>query len=206
MKKTNLPVIILFGFVFLLTSCIDIESKIVLTETGSGTIEFTYTVSSVALSMDEADGSGSFLPIPVGEVDFRRTVLAVPGLSLQSYSRSASGDTTIIKAALGFTDISALNLFVGGDEEVFSLKNEGAATVFSQTVTSGGSEEVDARSRAFLEAFFKPYNLKFSLTAPRAIKKSIPETGNVSGRDAKISYPLIGVVDSREPIVWRVEW
>ncbi len=204
MKPILLPVVA--GCVLFLGSCIDIDANITINDAGAGSVELVYTVSPEAVSLENAERDDAFLPFPVDEADFRRTVLAVPGLSLKSYARSAAGDAIVVTAVLDFANIAALNRFVGGNEEIFTLRKENAGTVFTQTLTRGSAEELDPRAKSFLAAFFKPYRLSFSVAAPKPVKRAVPENGVVSGREARISYPLVSLIEAREPVVWRIEW
>jgi hypothetical protein len=171
---------------------------------GSGTVELVYTVSSFAQEWDSSGGENS-LPLPVSEADFRRSVAAAGGLSLNSYSHTVSGDTAVIRAVLGFSSPDDLNRFVSGSGEMFTLRQEEGRTVFEQVITQGTKGALDEKTREFVQAFFGSYSLDFSLTAPRPIRGVSP-SGNISGTRASVSFPLPAVVESAQPVIWRVEW
>jgi hypothetical protein len=199
--------LLIFGLSLIFLSCIGIDSKMTLAADGSGTIELVYTVSAVARDWDTAEtGAESPLPIPINETDIRRSVEAVPGLSLESYSRTEEADTSVINVRLRFASLDALNSFVSGSDAHFSLTQEGNRTVFEQVISPGSGGEIDERTGEFINAFFKTYTLNFSLTAPRAITRTSPSGGNSSGAQASFSVPLAAALESREAIVWRVEW
>jgi hypothetical protein len=187
-------------------SCIDIDSKIRLEGDGSGTIGFVYTVSQIAINLGMADKDQSLLPIPIGEADFRRTLQAVPGLALRSYSRKDDPDKAVVTAEIAFSDLEALNRLVSNSGDIFTLRTQGDVTIFEQSITSGNPNGLDERTREFLKAFFQPYTLSFQLTAPRAVKKANLPESVVSGREAKISLPITAVAESTVPILWAVEW
>ncbi|MDR1627047.1 MAG: hypothetical protein LBT33_10965 [Spirochaetia bacterium] len=197
--------LLLAGLAFLFLSCLSMESKMTLAQDGSGTIQLTYTVSSFARDWDALDNQEAVLPLPINESDFRRAVSAVPGLSLDSYSRADSGDSSVIQAVLGFASLEALNSLVSGSGASFALSQEGGRTVFEQTISPGTRTPVEQRARDFITAFFQPYVLDFSLTAPRAARSSSPP-GKLSGNQASVSFPLPDVLQSPTPVVWRVEW
>ncbi|MDR3201023.1 MAG: hypothetical protein LBT68_06145 [Spirochaetales bacterium] len=197
--------LLLAGLSLFCISCLSIESRMTLAANGSGTLELVYTVSSLARDWDASGGENSPLPFPVAEADFRRSVAAAPGLSLNSYSRTDSGDSTIIRAALGFSSLEALNNFVTGAENTFTLRQEGGRSVFEQVITQGTQGGVDERTQEFVDTFFKPYSVSFSLTTPRPVSRAVPR-GTVSGARASISFPLPDVIKSSSPLVWRVEW
>jgi hypothetical protein len=106
---------------------------------------------------------------------------------------------------LGFTSLEALSGLVSGSGASFTLRQEGGRTVFEQTVSPGTGTAVEQRTRDFINAFFQPYVLKFSLTAPRAVLGGSPR-GSISGNQASVSFPLPDVLQSPEPVVWRVQW
>jgi hypothetical protein len=194
----------LAGLSFVFLSCIGVESKMTLAANGSGTVELVYTVSSFALDWDSS-GEADSLPLPADEADFRRGVAAAEGLTLNSYSRAAVGETTVITAVLGFASLDALNQFVSGSRTTFTLRQEGGRTVFEQLVTPGTKGGLDGQMREFVQAFCNAYSLKFSLTAPRPVARVSPP-GTSSGTQASVSFPLPEVLGSAEPVLWRVEW
>jgi hypothetical protein len=98
-----------------------------------------------------------------------------------------------------------LNNFVTGAENTFTLRQEGGRSVFEQVITQGTRGGVDERTQEFVDTFFKPYSVSFSLTTPRPVSRAVPR-GNVSGSQASISFPLPDVIKSPSPLVWRVEW
>lgn len=207
MKNSGLhKIAALLIFSLALLSCIDIDSRITLQENGSGKLELIYTVSSTAMRFGASDPASGVLPIPVDEADFRRSVLAVQGLSLESYSRSEQGENTVITAVMGFTGLEALNRFVGGEEQTFTLNRSENRTTFEQLISPGSGEETDERYRQFLSSFLSPYKLKFTLSTPRPVTRSVPEGVSVSDREAEVTFPLIEVVESPDPVKWIVEW
>lgn len=205
-NQSGLGICLLLGAFLLLTSCIDIDSHIVLDENGSGTVEFTYKVAEIAMNLGAAEKDRTLLPIPVGEADLRRTVLAVPGLALESYSRSTEGENAVVKAKLSFRDIEALDRFAGREGITFALKKEGDNVVFEQILSPGNPDGIDEKTRRFFEAFFMPYRLRFTLTAPKNVKNAGPVKSEIAGRDARVSLSFIEIAESREPLLWRVEW
>ena len=190
-------------FSLLLLSCLSIETKMTLAANGSGTLDLVYTVSPLA--NDWNTGANSPLPLPINENDFRRSVTMIQGLGLVSYSRSVDKDVTIIRATISFTSLDVLNRLVSGQETTFRLRTEGNRTIFEQTITQGTQNLLNADNQAFVQAFFQPYSLSFSLTAPRAIQSVTPE-GNSSGQNASVTFPLPRIIESPRPIIWRVEW
>lgn len=198
--------LIVAGLSFVFFSCLSIESKMTLTQNGSGTLNIVYTVSSFAREWDASDNTDAVLPLPVNEEDFRRAVSAAPGLLLDSYSSTVSGDSVVIQAGLSFTSLDALNSLVSAGSSSFTLRQEDNRTVFEQTLAPGTKTSLDQPVRDFINAFFQPYSLNFSLTAPRAVRSSSPAGGTVSGNVAGISFPLPDVLQSEGPVIWRVEW
>ena len=197
--------IFLAGISFIFLSCLSIESKMTLAADGSGTLALEYTVSSLAQDWESRDPGTSPLPLPVNEADFRRGISQTAGLGLVSYSRRTAADSVVITAVVSFRSLEALNSFVSRQDTHFSLRQEGGRNVFEQILTRGTSEDMGEQTRGFIEAFFSPYALSFTLTAPAAVSRSTP-SGSVSGSTASVSFPLSAVVGSRDSIVWRVEW
>ncbi|MDR2589055.1 MAG: hypothetical protein LBC67_06470 [Spirochaetales bacterium] len=194
--------------VLLLASCINVQSKITLAANGSGSIELEYTVSAFALTWETQEGKEQILPLPITEEDFRRAVSAVPGLSLRSWSASPEpqppgADGLLVRAVLDFSSIEALGRFASRSGAAYRLTREGGRTIFEQTLAAGEAA-VDAAD--FINAFFKNNVLSFSVTAPSNIRAAVPPGAKFSGREAAVSFPLPQLLQSREPLVFRVEW
>ncbi|MBA7532529.1 hypothetical protein ES705_24755 [subsurface metagenome] len=73
--------------VFLLSSCIGIESRIKIKNDGSGQLTLKYRVSRLITHLESTETNGNVVPLPLSREEFERTVKNTDGLELVSYSR-----------------------------------------------------------------------------------------------------------------------
>lgn len=207
MKRTKtLPLLSLGAVAMLLMSCIDVDAKITLANNGSGEVDIVYRVSRLVMNLGGAEKDRSQLPLPVAEDDFTRTIRAIDGLALKRYTRADDEDKTTITASLTFADVKALGALLGGDRDSISLASEGGKTVFRLLLVPGNPDQLDAKTKEFFQSFFNSYGLNYSLAAPSAVKSTNLKEASVNGNEAKIRIPILTAVETKDPIVWRVEW
>jgi hypothetical protein len=92
----------------LLSSCIGIESRLVLREDGTGTLTLSYKVSQFMKNID-VGREDKRLPLPVSEEDFRRTAEGIEGLRLVDLNEREDDENVYIRAVLEFDSLNAVN-------------------------------------------------------------------------------------------------
>ncbi len=60
--------------VFLLSSCIGIESRIRISNDGSGQLTLKYRVSRLITNLESTEKNGNVVPLPLSREEFERTV------------------------------------------------------------------------------------------------------------------------------------
>ncbi|HEB10272.1 MAG TPA: hypothetical protein ENI06_03550, partial [Spirochaetales bacterium] len=95
--------------VFLLSSCIGIESRIRINNDGSGQLTLKYRVSRLIANLESAETKGNVVPLPLSRKEFERTVNNTDGLELVSYSRKEDKVDIRIEAKVNFNSIEALS-------------------------------------------------------------------------------------------------
>ncbi len=203
---TNMKKILVVPLVFLLASCVSIDTTVQLSANGSGQIALTYTVSQMVANLGTVDKEWQKLPLPIREADFRQTVASIPGLTLSSYAQTEDAQNITIKATLAFSDLKALNQLYSPGSEAVTLSQTGGNTVYRQLIFQGFPDGVDQQSKDFAAAFFKDYHLNFSLSTPAPIKNA--SAGTVSADKRRVSYdiPILQLLDAKSPIIWIVTW
>lgn len=159
-------------FVFLFSSCLGIESGIVINNDGSGTIDLVYTVSNDLNSLGEQDGNISQPPVPISKSDFEKTVSRIEGLSLKSYKSETAETNTLVTVKLDFDNLESLADYfdesgqaadyteTNGRKEMVFTFNENPAKVESaeQELFTNAMEgyvfDFSLRTQSTMEAFF----------------------------------------------------
>jgi hypothetical protein len=198
--------IVIGPLLLLLASCVSVDTTVQLSADGSGQVSLTYTVSRMVANLGSVDKEWQKLPLPINEADFRRQVSNSPGITLSDYSQSEDSKNITIKATLAFTSINALNQFYSPGETGISLNQSGGDTVYRQVIFQGFPDGVDQQTKDFADAFFTDYHLKFTLSAPRAIKSA--SAGTISQDRRRVTYelPVLQLLDQKTPLIWTVTW
>jgi hypothetical protein len=203
MKKN---IILLLPVIFILSSCLGIESRMVLKRDGSGTLTLNYKISRMIKDLELQNG-GQVLPLPVSEEDFRRAAERTEGVRLSSVKQTEDEENIYIEARLEFDRVEALNgLSAAGQMEM--AYNAGSGTQkFRQVISSGtGGEEVSAETLSMLEAFFAGYELAFVIETPAPIRSH--SLGSLSEDEKQLTYVVTIPELFRTPQdrILEVEW
>jgi hypothetical protein len=190
----------------LLSSCIDLETKIDLSSEGSGTIELVYTVASALVQMGSSGTQAVSLPLPITEEDFRQSVLRIPGLTLLSYNRKDEPEKSVITARLRFSSIEAVNLLFGGLTPVLIHTTEGQEQVLELLVAPGTPGGLDPKTKELVQAFFSTYSLRFQVKVPSSVKRTSLSEATVEGNTARFTIPILQALDRDTALKWRIVW
>jgi hypothetical protein len=190
----------------LLTSCIGIESRLVLRADGSGTLALSYKVSQFMKNID-VGRQEKRLPLPVSEEDFRRTAEGIEGLRLVDVSQREDEENVYIRAVLEFDNLGALNGLSPEPGLGLSLDVAGEDRVFRQLIApAAGSEAASEESMAMVEEFFAGYELAYRFTAPAPVKRH--NLGELSEDRRSVTYnaTVPQLLRAAEPVILEVVW
>ena len=191
MKKNSRlkAAVITLLIVFLLSSCIGIESRIRINNDDSGQLTLKYRVSRLIAHLESAETKGNVVPLPLSREEFERTVNNTDGLELVSYSRKEDKVDIRIEAKVNFNSIEALSAMDNRNENSFSLRSEQGNRVLSQIIYAGSDGEAPTRdSLEMIETFFSGYNLTFIVETPTEIYKH--NLGELSADKRSVTYQI----------------
>lgn len=191
MKKNSRlkAAVITLLIVFLLSSCIGIESRIRINNDDSGQLTLKYRVSRLIAHLESAETKGNVVPLPLSREEFERTVNNTDGLELVSYSRKEDKVDIRIEAKVNFNSIEALSAMDNRNENSFSLRSEQGNRVLSQIIYAGSDGEAPTRdSLEMIETFFSGYNLTFIVETPAEIYKH--NLGELSADKRSVTYQI----------------
>jgi len=175
--------------VFLLSSCIGIESRIRISNDGSGQLILKYRVSRLITHLENTETNGNVVPLPLSREEFERTVNNTDGLELVSYRRKEDEVDIHIQAKVNFDSIEALSAMDNRNKNSFSLRSEQGNRVLNQIIYAGGDGEAPTRdSLEMLETFFSGYNLTFIVETPTEIYKH--NLGELSADKRSVTYEI----------------
>ena len=205
-KRRIVLLLVALGLSALFTSCIGIESRLVLRSDGSGTLVLSYKVSQFMKNID-VGREDKRLPLPLSEEDFRRTVDGIEGLRLADLQQREDEENVHIRAQLEFDSLNALNGLSREPGLGLSLAAAGEGTVFRQVISPGTEpEELSEDSLAMIEEFFAGYELAYRVTAPAPVKRH--SLGELSADGLSVSYNVTvpQLLQAAEPVILEVVW
>jgi hypothetical protein len=204
MKKS---IILLVPLLFLLSSCLGMESRMILKRDGSGTLALTYRISRMIKDLELQNGAESVLPLPVSEEDFRRAADSAEGVRLLSVKQSEDEENIIIEARLEFDRVEALNALSAAGQMQLAYDTGSGAQQLRQLLSTGiGEEAVSAQTLEMMEAFFAGYELSFVIETPAPIRKHSLGSLSEDGKQLTYTVTIPELFRSPQDRILEVDW
>ncbi|MCL2374733.1 MAG: hypothetical protein FWC65_05780 [Treponema sp.] len=211
------PALFLFPLALLLGSCFGLDADIALNPDGSGTIALEYRVSKALDSLGRLDGNERWSTIPVGRVDFQRTLDRLPEMRLLSFSSREDDQDIIISARLEFSSIQGLLAFLdaAGSRAAFSGSAGSGRMAFA---LSEASPVTDAALADLLAQASEGYAVRIGFSLPSegslAVQdrrgsplEAVPGAAiQAAGRRVWASFPLREVLMAPEGLALVFNW
>lgn len=145
LKMVRIPrLIFFFLLMFLFSSCLTATYELTLDRAGSGSMEYSATVSTLALDIEKADTSRSVMFFPLTRDTTEQAALQSGGVLISSWNRTDRGSGYLVEGGVVFDSLEALSAFSG--ISIDSVE-EGANTVFTLKINDGNTE-TDEESKA----------------------------------------------------------
>jgi hypothetical protein len=200
---------------FVLNSCLGVSADITIKADGSGKIDLEYRVSQALESLGRFDGNEGMPAIPVGKVDFERSVARIPGLKLSEYSakdvRGASGGADLVtKTALDFKDTGALLAFLDSTGSGASMVQAGEGRLLRLSLLEP-STVTDPDLLALLKKISEGYDFSISFNLPKNASiemiPSVPAAKLVSnGKRVSFSIGMGELLALKDGMVLEIRW
>jgi hypothetical protein len=217
MRTINVFVFFCCAAAVFFNSCLGASADISIRADGSGTIALEYRVSQMLESIGRLDGNVNKPAVPVSKSDFERSLAAIPGMKLSSFSaknvkNSTGGSDLLTKAALTFDNTDALLAFLGGSGGTASLAQENGKNLLRMVMLepSGGISDADLIS--LLRETSDGYEIGISLSAPKnaslaALPNSVPSARLVSqGKKVSFAAGLADLVGLKDGLLLEIRW
>ena len=197
---------ILFLTVVLLSSCIGIESEILLRQDGTGVLTLSYQISQFMKNID-AGREEKQLPLPVNEEEFVRTAEGIEGLRLTDIDEREDEENVYIRAELEFDSVDAVNALGRAGEIGITLENRGDTNVFRQVIFAGqDGEEITENSLEMLETFFQGYDLVYAIILPTPVQSHTLGELSADGRTVTYTTTVPEILKASQPLVLEIVW
>jgi hypothetical protein len=199
-------VLLLIG-VALLSSCVDIESRLAIRGDGSGTLVLSYRISRQFADLGRTAGDAPSVPLPVEREDFQRALGGVPGLSLRAFTRAQNDSDVAIRAEIGFASLDALARVEIFREMQARVETAGSRHTFSILVARVAEGPVSEDSLRMVDEMFEGRALTYVVQVPGPIQSSTPGA-QVSPDRRTLTYTarMKDLVNRSEDLVLAVTW
>lgn len=197
---------ILILTIVLLSSCIGIESQILLRQDGTGVLTLSYQISQFMKNLDVGREEKQ-LPLPVSEEEFVRTAEGIEGLRLTDIDEREDEENVYIRAELEFDSVDAVNALGRRGEIGITLEKQGETNIFRQVIYAGQEgEEITEDSLEMLETFFQGYNLVYAIILPAPVQRHNLGELSADGRTVTYTTTVPEIFRQSEPLVLEVVW
>jgi hypothetical protein len=190
----------------MLSSCIDIDTRIRFQGDGSGTVSLSYRVSHLIVDLGKGGEATWSIPLPVEEEDFRRSLEGVNGVRLTRFSRKEDEKDIIIQADLSFDRIESLSKIESFRSEEPTLSVTVNGRTYNQIVLKAEKEPVSADSLAMLDALFEGYGISYTIEAPSYIRDHGIGTVGGDGKTWTWKTTIKELIQSRTDTVINLSW
>jgi len=201
-RKLSLAVLGLIS-VFLITSCLDIDTDIRLKKDGSADVFLKYSFSPDSADFGRGFGADEPWPFPLTEKDFEQQALRVDGVAVRRYRVHHDSDGgEQINVRLKADSIESLSSYLGMDFEI--RKSGNGSTMVFNLPSAGNYEKSDPGFRENLEKIIGDSSFRISFRPPSAPITSEP--GIIDGRSAVLELPLLDLLQQKNAETWLISW
>lgn len=195
--------------ILLLSSCVGIDTKVKISENGSGTVVAEYRLSEDLVAFGELEANKDMLPVPLTKEDVENSLKTAKGLSLQSWSSRKDGTDLIVKTTINFDSLDSLMLYLDPEGKLarYSATPSGHNIVFS---LGENIPPLDPEMRDLAIEAFSPYSFKFAIELPSAPTEARSEnpaiTSRIEGKTAYFEGSMKDIITSEMPPSMSVSW
>ncbi len=199
-------IVLLLCAVAFLTSCIGIESRLVLRSDGSGTLDLNYRISQLVADLGRSGSAKGVMPLPVTREDFQRGTQGAAGVTLTGFSRSENEKDITIRAQLAFNRIESLAALEAFREESPRVTVSGVTHTYTQLVVKAADKPVSKDSMEMVDTFFDGYKVSLSVETPLPIKSFT--LGKLSSDKKTLTFeaPVRDLVAAEKDVVLSLSW
>ena len=214
--KHHKLLVIIFPFIFILSSCLGLSMDIVLNQNGSGTITLEYIISKQIDSLGKLDGNEQWNTIPIGKADFERTMDRLQDVKMVSFSSKEDEVNIMINAKMEFESLQGLIEFLDSGSRRSTLSGDGSQGRLLLTLAEA-AESNNPLLDVLLRNISEPYSFNMSMSFPKegsvnfinsqGFSEVIPGADIKSpGKVVSCSFPIYSILSSERGIIAEFQW
>lgn len=174
-SKCRSTTLICLAAVAFLSSCMGMDTKVKISQNGSGKVEAEYRLSEELVAFGELEANKAMLPVPLTREDVENSLRSSKGLRLDSWSSRKDGTDLLIKTVISFDTLDALMYYLDPRGELAKHTSDSGTERISFTV-GDKLPRLDPEMKAIAEEAFAPYGFSFMVELPVAAKEA--KSGN----------------------------
>ncbi len=152
--------------VALVSSCVDVESRLTIRNDGSGTLSLDYLIPRSVADLGRTPDKNAPVPLPVEKTDFLRGIAGISGLRLARYTRRADEENVSIHAEIAFKRLEDLAKAPALRDAGLSLVENGGTRTLTQLVAGAPDSPPSAESLAMTDSLFGGGSVTVVLQTP----------------------------------------
>ncbi len=190
---------------FLFFSCLAIDADIEVKADGSGVMNLSYRISRTVESMGKLDGNERWLPLPVGEADFERSLSRIGALELEAFKTTEDERDVRVEAMVSFDTVEALVSFLSANGRTARLTRDGDRTSLSLRL-SDNAGPLDSDLVELVKVLFADYDIRIRFQTPTRLSSSGVSLVTEDERQVVFQAPASDILTSTEEIMWTLAW
>lgn len=190
---------------FLFFSCLAIDADIEVKADGSGVMNLSYRISRTVESMGKLDGNERWLPLPVGEADFERSLSRIGALELEAFKTTEDERDVRVEAMVSFDTVEALVSFLSANGRSARLTRDGDRTSLSLRL-SDNAGPLDSDLVELVKVLFADYDIRIRFQTPTRLSSSGVSLVTEDERQVVFQAPASDILTSTEEIMWTLAW
>lgn len=190
---------------FLFFSCLAIDADIEVKADGSGVMNLDYRISRTVEAMGKLDGNERWLPLPVGEADFERSLSRIGALELEAFKTTQDERDVRVEAMVSFDTVEALVSFLSANGRTARLTRDGDRTSLSLRL-SDNAGPLDSDLVELVKVLFADYDIRIRFQTPTRLSSSGVSLVTEDERQVVFQAPASDILTSTEEIMWTLAW
>jgi hypothetical protein len=218
MKNKIFILAVLMSVILIFNSCIGISMDIQMNRDGSGRLTLEYRISRLLYNIGTLDGNELMPTIPVGRVDWERTIDRIPGTSLASFSRQETASDIIFIVSINYSNTDALINLLAFHGNIASISHNDLSTSFNIIIFNNPDAEYDDNLMELMQGVFSNYNFSLSFSASGNSTMTITDGSKnpiaalpssiivPEGRRVSFTMNIIDIIDLSDGLGVIISW
>lgn len=193
----------------LLTSCMGTDTKVKISQDGTGLVAAEYRLSEELVAFGELEENKAMLPVPLSRADVENSLRSAPGLRLESWSSRKDGTDLVVKTVIAFDNLESLMYYLDPKGEL--ARHSFEADTHSINFSLGDKiPAIDPDMKEIAKEAFAPYRFSFVVELPKPPKQAASQhpaiVARVEGNTVYFEGSMQDLVTSETAPAMSLSW